>query len=263
MDKRIIIEGGKVHGVGFRPLLLGKARRLGLARYEAENAWEKGKEVVDVSFGGDEKAVREFAEFCKRNHPAEAQVSTVREAEPPERILPIDEYDRILASEQQNTMVRTGLAMVGLQKHMMGTQDKMMSTQDKMMGTQEEMKNTQDKMMGTQYEMKNTQDKMMSTQDEMKGTQDKILSMQEKTVEKLGEFHMDTVHRFDVVDDKYGRIADNLGRIIEEMREDRLEARKSTERIIEMISSMKFPTSLREHGTEYTSRRKGKGTKKE
>jgi len=249
MDKRIIIEGGKVHGVGFRPLLLGKARRLGLARYEAENAWEKGKEVVDVSFGGDEKAVREFAEFCKRNHPAEAQVSTVREAEPPERILPIDEYDRILASEQQNTMVRTGLAMVGLQKHMMGTQDKMMSTQDKMMGTQEEMKNTQDKMMGTQ--------------DEMKNTQDKILSMQEKTVEKLGEFHMDTVHRFDVVDDKYGRIADNLGRIIEEMREDRLEARKSTERIIEMISSMKFPTSLREHGTEYTSRRKGKGTKKE
>jgi len=103
------------------------------------------------------------------------------------------------------------------------------------------------------------QDMMLGKQDVMTGLQGKTVGLQERTIEKLDEFHNDTIQRFDVVDAKYGKIAHNLERILEEMKQERREARKSTERIISMIVGMKGGGVIKERKTVY---RAGKKIKK-
>ena len=131
INKRIIIEGEKVHNVGYRPFLLSKAWELNIPNYFARNIKEEdGVEQVEVYLGGDEEQVQEFIEFIKNNYPPKANVSGVREAEPPGRIMQIDKYDRVLSAEQRNTMVQTGLIMIGKQDQMIGKQDQMIDKQD-------------------------------------------------------------------------------------------------------------------------------------
>ena len=204
MDRRIVIEGRKVHGVGYRPLLLRGARRAGLERYEAENVYVNGSEAVDVSFGGGEKEVNAFFEFCRSARPQGALVSRVREEKPPEKVLPIDEYDKILAAEQQSTMVSSGLEMISMHKETLGLQKETIGYQKETLGLQKE-----------------------------------TVGLLKENTGRLDSFHSDTIQRFDVVDAKYGKIAGNLERILEEMKQERQEARKSTERIITMIARMK------------------------
>ena len=139
INKRIIIEGEKVHNVGYRPFLLSKAWELNIPNYFARNIKEEdGVEQVEVYLGGDEEQVQEFIEFIKNNYPPKANVSGVREAEPPGRIMQIDKYDRVLSAEQRNTMVQTGLIMIGKQDQMLGKQDQALGKQDRMIGKQDE-----------------------------------------------------------------------------------------------------------------------------
>ena len=145
INKRIIIEGEKVHNVGYRPFLLSKAWELNIPNYFARNIKEEdGVEQVEVYLGGDEEQVQEFIEFIKNNNPPKANVSGVREAEPPGRIMQIDKYDRVLSAEQRNTMVQTGLIMIGKQDQMIGKQDQMIDKQDQMIGKQDQMIDKQD-----------------------------------------------------------------------------------------------------------------------
>ncbi|MEA3254946.1 MAG: acylphosphatase [Candidatus Altiarchaeota archaeon] len=132
--KKIIIEGEKVHNVGYRPFLLRKARGLGIQNYDADNVVEDGQQRVVVSLGGDENQVRGFVAFVKENYPSKAKVSNVREVEPPERVMSIDEYDKVLAAEQQNTVVQAGLVMIDMQKDALGNQRKMLDKQDETIG---------------------------------------------------------------------------------------------------------------------------------
>ena len=115
MNKKVIIEGEKVHHVGYRPFLLAKAWELKIPDYQAKNLKENGTEIVEVSIGGEEGQITEFIEFIKNNYPPEAKVSEVKDAEPPERVIPIDKYAKVLGAEQQNKMVQTGLMMVDKQ----------------------------------------------------------------------------------------------------------------------------------------------------
>ncbi len=140
MNKRVIIEGEKIHHVGYRPFLMAKARRLGIPNYESDNLEENGKQRVIISISGDEKQVENFVEFAKnvkKNHPPRAIVSRAWEVESPENVLPIDEYQKILDTEQHDTMIQAGLGMIkmqeetiGLQKHALDKQDQMLEKQD-------------------------------------------------------------------------------------------------------------------------------------
>jgi len=204
MNKKIIIEGERVHHVGYRPFLISKAWELGILNYQAKNLKENGTEIVEVSIGGEEAQLNEFTEFIKNNYPSEAKVSDVRDGEPPERVMSIEKYDRVLASEQHSTMVQAGLGMVKMQGVTIGNQEKMLTKQDQMLGKQDEM-----------------------------------VGMQKQTTDKLDSFHHDTVQRFDNLDEKYLRISQNMERILEEMKEERKEYRTSIEKLINAILSQK------------------------
>lgn len=139
--KRIIIEGEKVHNVGYRPFLLWKIRELGIPNHDARNVRENGMERVVISVGGEEKRVQEFVEFVKENYPEKAKISRVWEVEPPERVMTVDEYQKIFDSEQHNTMIQAGLGMLG-------KQDQMIEMQKEALGNQRGMLEKQDQTTG-------------------------------------------------------------------------------------------------------------------
>jgi acylphosphatase len=56
-----------------------------------------------------------------------------------------------------------------------------------------------------------------------------------KMLDKLDNFHQDTMQRFDSLDVKYGGIAENMERILEDLKEERKEYRKSIEKLVNAI----------------------------
>jgi len=139
MNKRIIIEGERVHHVGYRPFLLTKAMKLEIQRFEAENVVEKEKQRVIVSIGGEEEQIQEFVRFVKENYPSRAKVlRVIEDSKTPERVMNIDDYRKVLSTEQQNTIVQAGLMMVEKQDRMLEKQDRMLEKQDRMLEKQEQ-----------------------------------------------------------------------------------------------------------------------------
>jgi len=135
---RIVIEGENIHGVGYRPFLLRAARRLRVPRFEAENI-EDAPPKIEVLAGGNASAIKEFVKTVKTQHPRDAIVSRVRvDPKPPESVLPIDEYDKILSAEQQDRIVSAGLAMLGKQDKTLEKQDGMLEKQERMLEKQDE-----------------------------------------------------------------------------------------------------------------------------
>jgi len=202
IKKRIIIEGEKVHRVGYRPFLLAKARRLRIPNYDAENLVENGTQKVAVSLGGEEKQVQAFVEFVNENYPENAKVSRVREAEPSKDVIPIDEYASILAAEQQNTVIQTGLGMLGKQDVSIDMQKGMLDKQDQVLDKQDK----------TITEIKNVVDKVGVV-----GAN--VNNLKTETKESFQHLNM-----------KYDIISQNMNRIFEELVKERHEFRKSMEK---------------------------------
>ena len=246
-----MIEGGKVHGVGFRPLLYRMALRLDLQRFDAENVLLDGSEAVDVSFGGDEKAVEDYAEFCRAARPKGSRVLRVREEEPAGKILDIGVYDRILASDQQHTIVMSGIEIISMQKENLGVSKENLAVSKESIGYAKETLGLQEKTLGLQEKTVSLQEKTLGLQEKTLGLQEKTVGLQEKTVEKLDGFHQDTIQRFDAANYRFEKL-------LQELKEERLEARKSTERIIAMIAGMKSGGVVRERKAVYGAAKKGK-----
>jgi len=62
-----------------------------------------------------------------------------------------------------------------------------------------------------------------------------LAGKQDLMIEKLDNFHHDTIQGFDSRDTKYGRIAENMERILEELKEERKEYREAIEKLVNAI----------------------------
>ena len=96
---------------------------------------------------------------------------------------------------------------------------------------------------GKQSQMLDKQDQMLDKQDQMLDKQDRnteVLSGKLDNIHNdlsvnLRSFHEDTIKRFDVVDVKYGLIAESMEKIFNEIKEERVESRKSMEKLIDAV----------------------------
>ena len=228
-NKRIIIEGEKVHDVGYRPFLLAKARRLRIPNYDAENLVENGMQKIAVSLEGEEKRVQEFVKFVKENYPENVKVLRVREAEPQKDVIPIGEYAGILAAEQQNTVIQSGLGMLGKQNVSIDMQKKMLDKQDK---TISEVKSVGDgvKTIGSKVDNLTT-----TTQDNFKVLGGKVDNLTTTTQDN-----------FNTLNTKYDKISQDMNKILlelvierEELVKERKESRKSMEKLIDAVLQSK------------------------
>lgn len=110
MNKRITIEGKKVHQVGYRPFLLRTAMRLRMPNFDAQNIKENGKQKILISISGNEKQISEFVKFTKENIPKFAKGCKVSEEKSfQEAVMPIEEYQKLLNAEQQDNIIQGGL----------------------------------------------------------------------------------------------------------------------------------------------------------
>jgi len=226
MNKKVMIEGEKVHRVGYRPFLMAKARRLGIPNYESDNVEEAGKQRVIVSVGGDGKQVQDFVEFVKdiENRPPKAKVSRTWEAEPPEYVMPIGEYDKVLAADQRNTIVQAGLGMIEIQQTTVGNQEKMLDKHDQMLDKHDQMLDKQDQMLGMQKqtieEIKTVGVKVDNVATKVDNVADKIDSGFEKTDQgfatlgdKIDSGFEKTDQDFQIMRSDYGKISVTMEKI--------------------------------------------------
>ena len=88
--RRFLILGGRVHGVGYRVLLINSAIGLGIDRMAVYNAVVDGREAVIALVDGTEDQLREFSRVVREERPKGASVSEVIEEDYEGVIPPIE-----------------------------------------------------------------------------------------------------------------------------------------------------------------------------
>ena len=78
MPKLRILITGKVHEVGYRPLLLGLAESFELERFFADNVHVDGKQAVDILIDAAEARIELFLAMLKRKKPENAVVEAIK-----------------------------------------------------------------------------------------------------------------------------------------------------------------------------------------
>jgi acylphosphatase len=213
VKRRILIKGRKVHNVGYRPFLMEKAQELKIPNFHAKNIKENGKQVVDVRVWGEGGRIDKFLEFVNEYWPDFAEVDniSVEEKEYEGDIMTLEDFSSVLSALQLSKIVQAGLGMIEMQKQALGKHDQTLEKQDSMLEKQDQ----------TLTVIKSGVNEMRESREE------------NKTL--LLDFHQDTIQRFDNVDAKYGKIAENMERILEELKEERKEYRETVERLVNAI----------------------------
>jgi acylphosphatase len=240
VKKRILIKGKKVHNVGYRPFLMEKAQELKIPYFHAKNVKDKedGKQVVDARVGGEEGRIDNFQKFVHKNWPEHAEVEsiTVEEREYEDDIMGIGDFSRVLSGSQLSKIVQTGLGMIEMQMQALGKQDQTLGKQDQTLEKQDQtiaiIKNGNE-MLATK------QDQMLEKQDVMIGKQEQTISIMRSGVDEMREFRTETQQNFANLDTTYGKIAENMERILEELKEERKEYRESIEKLVTAILESK------------------------
>ncbi len=142
MKTKIIITGGKVHEVGYRPFLLDIAESLELKRFFANNTFEDGKEVVYVLLDCSEEKIKTFKEIVRTKLPENAAVNQILEEEYKGTVMKTENYYRYLTAMQLSKIVTYGGKMLEKQDETIavikGESRKMLQKQDAMLEKQDE-----------------------------------------------------------------------------------------------------------------------------
>ncbi|TDA28212.1 MAG: hypothetical protein DSO00_05985 [Archaeoglobi archaeon] len=121
---------GKVHGVGYRALLLEEADSLLIPKFEARNVKINGKEALIVLIDGDKEQIESFVRFLKENKPENAVVEEIRVEEYRGTVRDIEKFRAGFTSTQLSKIIQVGLVMVEKQDLMLKKQDEMLRKQD-------------------------------------------------------------------------------------------------------------------------------------
>jgi len=96
MKLRITITGPRVHDVGYRYFLLGRA--MGLPGFDASNMTDGKSQVVDIAIDGKESQVGAFREYIENNKPSGAEVSSITISDYDGDVMRMAEYAQVLTA---------------------------------------------------------------------------------------------------------------------------------------------------------------------
>ncbi len=137
VKKKIIILGGRVHDVGYRPFLLGVAESLGIERFFADNIVVEGRRAVEVLIDDEEGKVKAFMDVVGRRRPENAVVEKVEQLDYEGRVMGVESYFRYLNAMQLSRIATYGGRMLDKQDMMLEKQDMMLEKQDMMLEKQD------------------------------------------------------------------------------------------------------------------------------
>ena len=117
--KRVIIKG-RVHGVGYRPLLLGVAESLEVEGFFADNIYVDGVEAVEVLLEGEKGKVEAFIEMAKKRKPDKADVKEIHVEDYAGTVMKTESYYRYLTAMQLAKIAEYGGGMIKKQDETIG-----------------------------------------------------------------------------------------------------------------------------------------------
>ncbi|MFA4935366.1 MAG: acylphosphatase [Candidatus Methanoperedens sp.] len=100
MKLKAIITGSKVHGVGYRVMLVNKALSLGVSNFNVFNTFLHQTQAVIAVIEGDEEVLEEFKTFSSDVKPDEAEVSSISFEEYRNTVPPIERCMQAFQMEQ-------------------------------------------------------------------------------------------------------------------------------------------------------------------
>ena len=225
MERAVIIAKGEVQGVGYRGVVFKIARKLNLVGY-VENI--KPYDVRIIAEGEKENLDTFIEQIKLEEDPILVEEVEVTFEAPTGEF----EYFEIRRGDMTEELgERLDLARYEMkklhqaQKDTLGKQDQTLEKQDVMIGKQDQTLEKQDMMIGKQ-------DQTISI---IKSGVDETREFREENKTILQDFHRGTIQRFDNLDTKYGKIAENMERILEELKEERKEYRESIEKLVNAI----------------------------
>ena len=198
MKLKVIIEGGKVHEVGYRFFLFTRALELGCNGFYAKNEIVGNSKLVMAFIEGDENQLIEFKNFVRNTKPESADVKAIAFEDYSGSIMSLDAFMHYFTADQLNKGIPAILRIDKKQDKMLEKQDIMIEKQDKMLEKQDIMIEKQDKMLEKQDIMIEKQDKMLEKQDITIEKQDKMLEKQDITIATLITSRADIVQEIKI-----------------------------------------------------------------
>ncbi len=234
MKRAIIIAKGRVQRVGYRDLIADRAMDLGVVGFVENQPDGTVKIVVE---GEDEI----LEEFVRKAHP---------EDDPMIRITLVDvNYEKVTGEfehfkikrgrSEEETAERLDTAAKSLKVLIETTAMMNGNLGNKIDAGREENKQGFTTLIEKQDQMLGKQDVMIEKQGQtltiIKSGVNEMRESREENKTLLLDFHHDTIQKFDNLDAKYGKIAENMEGILEELKEERKEYRESIERLVNAI----------------------------
>jgi len=151
IKNKIIINGLKVHDVGYRVFLLNRALTSGLTGFSAFNHTTPDKvQQIEIGIEGDADAIEEFVTGLQDNIPVHAIVDNISIEPYSKRVISILDYMHLAQVEQLDKGIPAILSIQSSQEKMLEKQDQMLEKQDLMLDKQDQMLEIQKQMVDTQ-----------------------------------------------------------------------------------------------------------------
>jgi len=158
IKNKIIIQGPKVHDVGYRVFLLNRALQSGLIGFSAFNhTLPDNIQQIEICIEGDTESIEEFTTDLHDNIPVHAIVDTISIEPYDKRVITIMDYMHLVQVEQLDKGIPAILSIQSSQEKMLEKQDRMLEKQDVMISKQDQMLEKQDQMLRKQDLMIYTQ----------------------------------------------------------------------------------------------------------
>ena len=149
IKNKIIIQGPKVHDVGYRVFLLNRALQSGLIGFSAFNYTLPEKiQQIEICIEGDTESIEEYTTDLHDNLPVHAIVDTISIEPYGKRVISIMDYMHLVQVEQLDKGIPAILSIQSSQEKMLVKQDQMLEKQDQMIEKQDQMIGKQDVMVG-------------------------------------------------------------------------------------------------------------------
>ena len=258
IKKKLIIEGDKVHDVGYRLFLMDLADDFLLPCFSAKNKVKDGRQQVVVLAGGKDGKVETFIASAKKEFPPNAKVGNVSVSDYEGDIRTIESFSRSFSTSQLSKIANAGVFMLGKQDQTVSIirEGNEKVSKEIREGNEKVSKEIREGNEKVTKEIREGNEKLLGKQDEMVEKQDQVsgklgLIHNDLSV-NLKAFHKDTIARFDVVDDKYGKISENIEKaiysinrtcdstekLLEKSERDRKDYRKSLDDIVGAIVTL-------------------------
>ena len=138
MKLKFIFKGNKVHGVGYRVLLLNKAMSLGVDNFNTFNTFIDGIQIVIAIIDANDESIEEFKAFVNITTPEGAELDGISFDEYRNGIPPIERCMQAFQMEHWGKGIPILVKMLETQEKMLGKQDQMLGNQNQMVVKQDQ-----------------------------------------------------------------------------------------------------------------------------